>query len=156
VADRAGRCLSSVAAAALVGLLGGCSEESLPNPVAWNPTIKELFAAHCVRCHGAGGTLNTDPLVFGGTDAPALAYLDRYEDTGDCTLDPATMSVPASCKRGALFVKDSIRLFVKAKDAQRMPPAPSDPLNDYELALVLKWCDNPLRGDEQPGDAGAD
>lgn len=144
VAERAGLCLSQVAVVMLAGLLAGCGDEPIPEQVTFEPTMRHVFAAHCVRCHGAGGTLNADPLTFGGHDGPSIAYLDHYADQGDCTLDPVAMSVPDSCKRGALFNAATIHQYVQAKDASRMPPAPSDPLADYELALVLKWTDNPL------------
>jgi hypothetical protein len=144
LAERAGRCLSKVGIAALAALLSACGDEPIPLQVTWEPTIRQVFAAHCVRCHGAGGTLNIDPEVYGGTDSPTLAYLDHLQDQGDCTLDPVTMSVPDSCKRGALFVKDTIKLYVETTGSMRMPPAPSAPLTDYERDLILKWVDNPL------------
>jgi hypothetical protein len=145
MAGRPGRCLSLIAVAALAAL-AGCGEEPVPEHPTWEPTMRQLFAAHCVRCHGLGGTLNRDPLVFGGTDSPARLYLDRFADEGDCTYDPVSMTVPASCRPGALSNAASIKLYAvtaKDTDGMRMPPAPSDPLSDWEKQLVARWCDDP-------------
>ena len=143
MAGRAGRVVLGIVVAALAG----CGEEPIPENVTFEPTIRAVFAAHCVRCHGAGGTLNIDPdpRVFGGTDYPGT-YLNQLEDSGDCTVDPVTMALPASCKHGARYAAPTIRLYTvmaKDTDAMRMPPAPSDPLNDREKKLVAKWCENP-------------
>src|SRR3954467_8848304 len=105
MALRAGRCLSGFAVAAVAGLLAACGEEAIPEHPTFEPTMRELFASHCVRCHGAGGTLNIDPLVYGGTSAPTQLHLDQFGDLGDCTYDPVSMTIPASCKRGAFFLR---------------------------------------------------
>ena len=60
-----GTTVSLIALAGLAAVLGGagCVESSGDEPI--NPTyshqIKPLMEAHCIRCHGAGGTLNLDP-----------------------------------------------------------------------------------------------
>jgi hypothetical protein len=128
------------------GTFAGCGEEPIPDNVTFEPTIRTLFAAHCVRCHGAGGTLNNDPdpRVFGGTDVPAFSYLDHYADQGDCTIDPVTQAVSPSCRRGALFAATTIKVYVTAKSGTFMPPPPSDRLTEWETKLVVKWSDNPL------------
>jgi hypothetical protein len=137
-----------VVAVFLMGLLAGC-EEPIPEKVTFEPTMRALFASHCVRCHGAGGTLNNDPELTGlpHDDKPSTTYLDQFGDTGDCTIDPMTKLIPMSCRRGALYSASTIKFYsVMAKDTEptRMPPAPSDPLTDWEKQLVGKWCDNPM------------
>jgi len=144
MAGRVGHCLSGIAAVALASLLAGCGEEPVPLQPAFEPTIRTLLAAHCVRCHGAGGTLNPDPEVLMGHDVPGLAYLDRYNDSGDCTVDPATMAVGLSCKRGALGMVALIEHYVQqTTGATAMPPAPAPRLTDWELATLLRWTADP-------------
>jgi mono/diheme cytochrome c family protein len=125
-----------------MGLAAGCDDEPIPEKVTFEPTIRALFQSHCVRCHGAGGTLNGDPRSLGGAP-PSRAYLNQLEDSGDCTADPVTGAVPDSCRRGARWASDQIVIYVRSKGSSRMPPAPSEPLTDREIALIDRWAQDP-------------
>src|SRR5437764_1467964 len=93
------RGLSALGSIALAATLASC-EEPVPQTPTFALDVKPIFAAHCVRCHGAGGTLNADPRAP-DKNAPPDGYLDRYADKSDCTPDAAG-DVPPTCERGAL------------------------------------------------------
>ena len=73
---------------ALAALVGGC-EDAIPASPTFEVDVKPIFLANCVRCHGAGGTLNADPRALNGyaTDMPNQTHLDFYANRGDCTPD---------------------------------------------------------------------
>lgn len=123
----------------------GCTPEENVRP-SFETDVKPIFQAHCVRCHGAGGTLNGDPTSQGMPiyqNPPALGYLDNYDDQGDCpsgTLSP--------CKRGAYFYATDGKLimtgYLNGKPAP-MPPPPAAPLTDWEKDTILFWLLHPKR-----------
>jgi mono/diheme cytochrome c family protein len=121
--------------------LAGC-EEPVPATPTFAHDVLPIFRAACVRCHGAGGTLNMDPTMTGpfkGETAPN-GYFDSYANVGDCTPDPATQQVPASCGRGALADAGLLAVYLHPSVAsQRMPPPPSEPLARWELEVVDNW-----------------
>ena len=117
----------------------GC-EEPIPEAPSYELDMKPLFHARCVRCHGGGGTLNTDAKIadFG---PPAQLYIGSYDDTGvGCDVMP----LPATCHQGAHRWAAGIRDRVHLKNSIRMPLRPSEPLTDWELELVDRWAANPL------------
>lgn len=120
---------------AVAGLTLGCAPEVPANPTYTNH-VAAIFDAHCVRCHGANDMLN---LVPPSVKAPASCYLQRYEDAGDCT-------AAATCMMGAgaaLCTSLAVSYISLPKDALlRMPPAPSEPLNDWEKEVITKWKNN--------------
>jgi hypothetical protein len=151
----------------LVAVAAGC-EEPIPAHPTYDIEVKPLFEAHCVRCHGAGGTLNGDPRAlnsYGTTpaamacraacakadsaclalcpmaDKPNLPYLNFYADEGDCTVD-ATGGTPASCKRGAKGQAATIKVYIHLPGAGRMPLAPAEPLTEWELGVVDNWIND--------------
>jgi mono/diheme cytochrome c family protein len=132
----------------LLALLGttlvvGCGEEPIPAAPTFEVDIKPIMLAHCVRCHGAGGTLNADPRTVDHTPPPR-GYLDHFDDQGDCTLQPDLTLLP-SCKWGALTEHNVIKLFIHLrKDQGRMPPPPSDGLSDRQIEILDRWVANPL------------
>src|SRR4051812_20858232 len=88
--------------------LGACSSSPSDPPVPDMPSfavdVEPIFAAHCTRCHGEGGTLNAAPNPDGSPNTvgqPSICYLTMYDDTGDCSVDGGVIS--ASCKRGAHY-----------------------------------------------------
>jgi mono/diheme cytochrome c family protein len=127
--------------AALAAL--GC-EEPVPAAPSYALDVKPLFHAHCVRCHGAGGTLNADQAIpaFG---PPSLVHLDSYEDTGvGCPPLTELVSIPDTCNQGAHRHTVSIGVYVHLTGSARMPPPPAPRLTEWELALVDRWVANPL------------
>jgi hypothetical protein len=135
--DNAGRALAFVA----LGLLG--CEKPVPETPTFEVDVKPIFAAHCVRCHGAGGTLNSDPRTADpGTPS---TYLDQYADKVDCSADAMGL-VPPTCVPAARFeaVTGNIKLYLHGAAEIRMPPRPGEPLLPWELAVVDNWvAENP-------------
>jgi len=119
--------------------VAGC-EDAIPANPTFEVDVEPIFLAHCVRCHGAGGTLNHDPRALNGyaTDMPNLTHLDFYADRGDCTPD-ATGAVPASCERGAKYSVATIEIYIHLKSSLRMPLAPAPGLDDWELKVIDRW-----------------
>jgi hypothetical protein len=128
--------VGSVALAALA--LGGCGK-----PVPATPTYTEdvlpILEAHCVRCHGAGGTLNADVRSIEAAP-PTNGYLNQYDDKVDCTPD-ANMIVPVTCRGGARYEAEigNLHLFIHGFAQPRMPLAPAAPLDDWELSVLDNW-----------------
>jgi hypothetical protein len=117
--------------------LAGC-EKPVPETPTFAKDVGPIFAAHCVRCHGAGGTLNSDPRAA-DTGTPG-AYLDQYADKGDCTLD-AMGIVPPTCIPAARFEAETgqLEVYLHGPEQVRMPPPPGAPLSPWELAVVDNW-----------------
>jgi hypothetical protein len=138
---------SRVLLLAFLGTVMGaaCGDEPIPAVPSFEVDVKPITHARCVRCHGAGGTLNGDPRTAIPT-GPANGFFDNFEDQGDCTV-PA-LAVPPLCRRGAKFDRATIRLYIHATNVDRMPLAPSDPLTDRELEILDRWTDPMI--DPQP------
>jgi mono/diheme cytochrome c family protein len=132
-----------VALLAVVGVspLLGC-DEPVPESPGFEEHVRPIFQARCVRCHGAGGKLNEDPLIpeFG---APSASFLGEYDDElSGCPKEgepPADAS--PTCHQGAVSVRGLIKFYVHETDASRMPPPPSPTLDERELAIVDAWAD---------------
>jgi len=120
------------AAALALTVLSACSPEVPAHPTYSND-VAPILDAHCVRCHGQGGTLNKYGIPVNGTDhPPKVCYLQRYDD--DCS--------SGSCLSGA---KTCVSLIVAdvnmpVTSGLRMPPPPSDPLNDWEKGVIANWA----------------
>ena len=123
---------------ALAAAMAGC-EEPVPKTPTFAVDVAPLFLARCVRCHGAGGSLNADPRAYEKSPPPD-GYLDHYDDQGDCALD-ATGRLPASCRHGARYEADNgnLHIYIHLPPPDRMPMVPADPLTSWELELVDNW-----------------
>jgi len=130
------------AAALALTALSACSPE-VPAAPTYTKDVAPILDAHCVRCHGQGGTLNAYEFpVYGSKQAPTTCYLQTYDNAGDCTTPGST-----TCQFGAKTCVGQINAYaisgtVAAKTL--MPPPPSDPLNDWEKDVLSKWIANPL------------
>lgn len=106
--------------------------------------VRPIMLAHCVRCHGAGGTLQGDPDAYPlgspppgyNTGSAALCYLDEFDDR-DCT-DDGDGGVSANCKRGAKYCA----VFLEGK-LPVMPPPPAT-INEWERDVLLRWGKSPM------------
>ncbi len=137
--------------AAVVVLAAGCGSPSVPAQPAYDADVRPILMAHCVRCHGAGGSLNV-PTEPTGPNAPTLPsisdssvlmsfdalnlYVDQYDSTGDCTSNP-----PSNCKQGAEIFATTIAgtVHASAKPPTAMPPAPAPRLDDWAIEILDNW-----------------
>jgi hypothetical protein len=117
----------------LAGLTLGCSPP-VPATPTFTKDVKPIFDAHCVRCHGAGGSLNVVPP---SVTAPKSCYLNMFATEGDCTVT----SPP--CKMGAMaalcFGLAANYIDLPDNATLRMPPLPAEPLNDWEKEVIKTW-----------------
>jgi mono/diheme cytochrome c family protein len=120
---------------AAVGL--GCTAESEEAPLqpSYEHDIKPLMAAHCTRCHGAGGTLNLDPdsKPTLNQQKPVNGDFTRLDNVGSVE---GLMAYTGPAGSGARRMRTYLAI--------PMPPPPSAPLSDRELEMLNTWIDNPL------------
>jgi hypothetical protein len=118
---------------ALVGVALGCNPDVPANPT-YTKDVQPIFMAHCVRCHGANDMLNT-MTINGSPRSPLRCYLQRYEDEGAC-------SGVTDCMFGAgsaIACTNQYISYITRTDTGRMPPPPSEPLNDWEKDVIILW-----------------
>ena len=128
----------AIGALALLTTTVACTPEVPASPTYTND-VQPIFIAHCVRCHGAGDMLHA-MLLTGGLRSPRLCYLQRYDNEGDCS-NPNDLT---TCKPGAGFSQcvglAASYVTAPSESPMRMPPAPSDPLTDWEVQVIAKWA----------------
>jgi hypothetical protein len=131
-------------ALALGALAGGCDLQLAPSVPTFAADIRPIMLSRCVRCHGAGGKLNSDPQQKGSIPgAPISGYFDALEDRGDC--NPADGGPPGdSCMRGLGYYTvapglTTLKLYIHGSGNQRMPPPPSPALTDLQLETMDRW-----------------
>ena len=120
---------------ALLAVLGaGCGEEPAPLFPSYATDVKPLVAARCIRCHGAGGMLNTDP------DSTPVLGVQKPNNSDFTRLDDANgnYGLLHYTSAGAGGVK-SLTTFLSM-----MPPPPAPPLTDREYNILVNWAKNPL------------
>jgi cytochrome c553 len=136
---------------ALVALATGCGPP-VPASPSYQADVRPIFMSHCVRCHGAGGTLNQTYEPTGADAAPLASdparplkcYLNQYADTGCAAGDAGTS---ATCHRGADYcatLANGIGFRIHGGPPVPMPPAPAPKLNDWEMKVVDAWLSNPI------------
>jgi hypothetical protein len=136
---------------ALLGLavagVAGCGENPVPDFPSYKLDVAPLMGARCVRCHGAGGTLNEDkdiPSTFAFKGAPLRGYFDRLEDQGTTCVPPPGVD-GVDCKRGlgsyagTGAFSSSVNTYLKY-----MPPPPAPALTARENEILTTWFKNPL------------
>lgn len=120
----------------LATVLLGCGEEPVPAAPGFAADVRPIMVARCVRCHGAGGTLNGDPLYKKGV-VPTGGYFAQYDDSGNC----AAGAPAAGCMRGAKFyAKTVLKIYIHAAPEMRMPPLPAEALSDRQLEVLDAWA----------------
>ena len=132
---------------ALAGLaLAACDKAPVPDMPSFEHDIKPLTLSRCVRCHGAGGTLNADPSATILNTAPVNGFFDHDEDPPNCTTPAGTVcrglrayAASGSADGGGAGPNHSqwVVFF------PMMPPAPGAPLTDRERELLDRWNMNP-------------
>lgn len=126
----------TVALGALLGgaSLMGCGEEEVPVRPTYSRDIAPLMEAHCIRCHGAGGTLNADP------DIPANAKFTGPPTNGDFT----SLNDNGNVNGLLHYTGAGIAILKLYVDSGPMPLPPANPLTDREHDLLMTWAANPL------------
>jgi hypothetical protein len=132
---------------ATVGALQAC-EPAMPDKPSYATDVRPLLVAHCIRCHGAGGTLQGDPAAYPlGVQPPGYrpgppkqCYFDEVEDRGDCTATDGGVSV--DCKSGLRSCAALVGLYILPASPKPMPPPPAM-LNDWERDVLVRWSKNP-------------
>jgi hypothetical protein len=132
----------------------GSSDPPAPTGPTFAADVQPIFAAHCVRCHGANGMLNdalNDDGTPSGIGTPTLCYLSMYASTGDCS--PAGVAAGA-CKQGAQYCATPmgdppasfIELFALTLTQEQggMPPLPRPALSAAEKDVIREWLENPI------------
>ncbi|HVX93675.1 MAG TPA: hypothetical protein VHK47_02100 [Polyangia bacterium] len=113
----------------------GCGENPAPEWPTYASDIKPLMEAHCIRCHGAGGTLNDDPEITGLVKgAPTHGDFTKLDDDPKGT--HGLLFYTSAGTGGAAQMKTYLTIG--------MPPPPSDPLTDRERTMLLDWASTPL------------
>ena len=121
----------------------GCGENPEPVRPDYSRDVQPVLTAHCVRCHGAGGTLNGDPETVSTfavpTGKPIGGYFDCAEDRGDCSTAGST-----TCKHGfRYYATDPMGHIAVAAWLHIMPPPPGAPLTTRESDILNRWLANP-------------
>jgi hypothetical protein len=133
--------LAGLIVLAAAGAAVGCVPEVPANPT-YTSDVAAILDAHCVRCHGANDMLVSMP-VAGRDHPPNVCYLQRFQNEGDCTDVNA-----GACLKGAGFcgtedggARSLIVTYVTypVDNRLRMPPLPSESLNDWELKVLERW-----------------
>ena len=143
-------------AACAVGACHSTSDPGLPEMPSYATDVAPIFNANCVRCHGAGGTLNAAPNPDGSPNTvgmPVTCYLSMYDDAGDCTVGDGGI-ISSTCKRGAHFCGTasgdppnslvSYYTLILTQDEGGMPPPPWPALGAREKELIRRWTLDPL------------
>jgi hypothetical protein len=125
------RAHSFIVMAALAGALlagaAGCGNEAPLFP-SYAAHVKPILEAHCNRCHGAGGTLNGDPLT-----PPIMG--PKGNSTVPNNMDDFTTYA------GAVMFKGFFQIAI---DTYPMPPPPSTALTPYERDTLVTWAAEPV------------
>jgi hypothetical protein len=120
----------------------GCGENPVPERPTYSQHIKPILESRCIRCHGAGGTLNKDPDIpqdFNPNSGPPLGVLQI-----------GSKGVPTG---GNFTTYDGIKGYANGPAGPNilmtaflpyMPPPPSDALSGWELDTFQAWLKNPL------------
>lgn len=134
----------------------GCKSDpppEIPAMPSYATHVRPIFEVNCIRCHGQGGTLNAaDGATIG---APAMCYLNMFDDAGDCSIPDGGGALDPSCRRGAKYCGTpfpddpttsyiSLYLFDTTQEEGGMPPLPSPPVNARDKEIVKRWLANPL------------
>jgi hypothetical protein len=131
------RTYGSLFAVATLAAAVGCANPA-PDRPTYSRDIKPLMEAHCIRCHGAGGTLNKDPysIPIMGVQAPIHGDFTQLADdaAGVHGLTYYTAAGPA---------RVTMTIYLSAPTGP-MPPPPAPGLTDTEFTTLTTWLDNPL------------
>jgi hypothetical protein len=133
--------ITLLASIATLGL-GGCSIQNTPHSPSFTHDIQPILASRCIRCHGAGSSLNHDPDTTNkGFGQPYDGYFDRIED--DCP-----DGKPIMCHGFGHYTSDPGKTVLLNYIHNRggvmspMPPAPAPRLTSEQLDIFDVWYAN--------------
>ena len=132
------------AVASLAGAwLAGCSLEDIPHAPTFETDIRPLMLSRCVRCHGAGGHLNTDKDVTNNFKMPSNGFFTAMDDPPVCP--PESGASPCYGLRH-YTTGGPMMLFVGYIHgnimASPMPPPPAPRLTTRQLDIIDLWLAN--------------
>lgn len=126
-------------AAALTLPLAACNPD-VPATPTYDRDVQPILTAHCVRCHGAGGTLNPIPGVPTAHDRPQICYLQTYDNNpAGCTLGATGCQQGAGSMYCAGLFPTATYVNAPFDGVFRMPPKPADPLSQWEKDVLTAW-----------------
>jgi hypothetical protein len=97
--------------------------------------VQPILAGNCNHCHGSTADKT-------GSIGSAIYRFDFFDMNDDVCGDAArAMPVPALAAASASAMKLDLR-----GGRPKMPPAPADPLHDWERDTILRWADAPVKG----------
>lgn len=131
-------CIGGTSLALGVGL-GGCGPQ---HPVPVNPTwadVEPILRGTCTGCHGASAAV------------AGLSYRFDFYDMGSCG-DAAGALGGQTLARGLATLIGADVTPPGSGWRSRMPPAPMQPLPDWERETVQRWAASPARGEPRHGD----
>lgn len=123
---------------ALGALVSACGGQPVPNNPTYEADVKPILLSRCVRCHGAGGTLNDDPDHLGvGASGPPFDGLFNHLES-DCPDGQALF-----CHGLCFFVNVMKQRFLgyvhATADDARMPPPPTPALSSRQIQVFDTW-----------------
>lgn len=131
------RLLATLGLAAVLALPVAACAPAVPDNPTYTKDVQPILAAHCVRCHGAGGALHmisTVPTTL-SHQIPQLCYLQSYDNIpAGCTIGSA------NCQAGAAFCSGMFMTVLDPEATLAMPPKPSDSLVEWEKETLLRWA----------------
>jgi hypothetical protein len=123
------------------GLLSACGIEDTPHAPTFATDIKPIMLSRCVRCHGAGGHLNTDSHTTNPSlEHPIDGFFDRMED--DCP-DAETFACHGLGHYTTGGPEIQLISYIHRTDLNRpMPPPPAPALTTHQLDVIDLWLAN--------------
>lgn len=116
-----------------------------PPDVVRNPTwaeVEPILRGACNHCHGSTARVT-------GANGQVAYRLDFY-DVAACGDAAPAMTFPALAHASAASIRSALTVPPQA-ERPRMPPAPAQPLLDWQRETLLRWANNPVKG-APPGD----
>ncbi len=124
---------------ACTAVVGCGTKHVVPEQPTW-ADVEPILRGSCTQCHGAAAAIAGSSYRF-----------DFYDMTSAVCGDAAGPLAGQTLARGWATLIGSDVTPPGSGWRARMPPAPADPLTDWERLTIQRWAQNPLRG-EPPRD----